>query len=93
MDPSAGEAHKKMSVVMIDRLLTRHWQAEFYLRDKLESIVSRAISRFIRDGRSAAQLDLLHIVHVGRAKCVSLSACLSAVCLALPLSYTHTLNL
>jgi len=57
-----------MSVVMIDKLLSRHWQAEFHLREKLESIVSRAISRFIRDGRSAAQLDLLYIVHVGRAK-------------------------
>ncbi len=70
VDPKYKESdiHKKMAITMIDKMLTRHWQAEYYLRDKMEAIVARAISRFIRNGRSAAQLNLINIIHVGKDK-------------------------
>ncbi len=70
VDPKYAKdaVYKSNAVVMIDRLLTRHDCAGQLFEEKLESVVSRAISRFIRNGRSAAQMDLLLMLHVGRTK-------------------------
>ena len=73
VDPkyAGNAAYKANAVVMIDRLLTRHDCANAMFEEKLEGVVARAISRFIKNGRSAAQLDLLLMLHVGRTKFAS----------------------
>ena len=70
VDPKyeSNDTKKELAVTMIDRLLGRHFIAEKYFNNKLESIVSRAISRFVKNGKSAAQTSLLYILHIGRAK-------------------------
>lgn len=59
---------KARASTMIDKLLTRHHEAQTYLEFKLETLVGRAISRFVRNGVSLAQQDFLYILHVGRYK-------------------------
>lgn len=70
VDPKVKDSKylKDKAMTMIDKLLVRHHSAERHLNFKLESIVSRAISRFVKDGRSLAQQDLLCILHVSKEK-------------------------
>ena len=68
VDPKvqASQYLKDKAMTMIDKLIVRHFAAEKHLRFKIEAIISRAISRFVKNGRSLAQLDLLCILHVGK---------------------------
>ena len=65
-DYSAIEDRKDRAIVMIQKLLYRHREAEAYLRSWMESMVFKSANRLLRNGRSGCLLDLLHIMHATR---------------------------
>lgn len=53
---------KERAILMIQKLLDRHKEADMYLRKNIESLMAQSVSRYIRDGKAACVLDLLYIL-------------------------------
>ena len=47
----ASQHLKDKAMTMLDKLIVRHYAAEKHLRFKIEAIISRAISRFVKNGK------------------------------------------
>lgn len=67
-DYSADPDRKDRAIVMLEKLLYRHPEAEAYLRSCMESMVKKSANRLLRNGTSGALLDLLHVLHAGKER-------------------------
>jgi len=67
-EENCPKARKVKAVEMLEKLQFRHKVAQAFVRRNLEVLVGRAISRFIRKGKCAGQLDLLYILHSARIR-------------------------
>lgn len=68
-----GEAtipRKERAIMMIQKLLDRHHEADSYLRKNAESLMAQSVSKYIRDGKAASVLDILYILNQGKDRLV-----------------------
>lgn len=57
-----SDEKKERAILMIEKLLYRHPQAEDYFRRGMESMVGKTVNRLLRNGKSACLLDLLYVL-------------------------------
>ena len=59
IDDGSSKARKDRALYMLEKLLTRHTEAENHVRKKLEILIGKGTSSLIWRGRSKANLDLI----------------------------------
>lgn len=63
-----SDEKKAQAVLMLEKLTFRHEVAADFLRDSLDPLIARSSSKKYKGGQSAAQLDILYILHNCREK-------------------------
>ena len=63
-----SDEKKAQAILMLEKLTFRHEVAAEFLRDSLDPLIAKSSSKKYRGGQSAAQLDILYILHNCREK-------------------------
>ena len=63
-----SDEKKAQAILMLEKLTFRHEVAADFLRDSLDPLIARASSKKYKGGQSAAELDILYILHNCREK-------------------------
>jgi len=72
-----SQASTDLACTMLVKLVSRHPPAEAYVREHIGQLAGLAANRFLKGGKSAGVLDLLHIIHVCKERFVpELSDCM-----------------
>ena len=68
---------KELACTMLVKLVNRHPAADDYVRQNIGQLAALAANRFLRGGKSAGILDLLHIIHACKERYIfELSDCM-----------------
>lgn len=63
-----NDVKKPQAVVMLQKLLQRHTEAETYIKFKLDDLMTQALNSFMKAGKCRARLDMIYLIYVSKDK-------------------------